>query len=171
MSHKAFEVKNQSVEITTQSKQSPKPNSVLKSLERLVGTWKATDPSGAGAIAGEATFEWMEGGNFLLQHLDFGDSKGIEIIGFDEESKSLRSHYFDRSGKILEYTYELHNDTLTVSINMPRAKGQFISKFSDNGNTYTGRWNWIQDGVKKSYDAMMTKSRNVESGCDKTHLS
>jgi hypothetical protein len=123
----------------------------------LVGKWKATDPSGSGAIDGATTFEWMEGGNFLLQHVDFGDSKGIEIIGFDEESKSLRSHYFDGSGKILEYTYELHDDTLTVSIDMPRSKGQFIAKFSDNGNTYTGSWNWTQDGVKESYDAIMTK--------------
>ena len=101
----------------------------------------------------------MEGGNFLLQHVDFDDSKGIEIIGFDEESKSLRSHYFDGSGKILEYTYELHGDTLTVSINMPRANGQFIAKFSDNGDTYTGSWDWTQDGVKKNYHAMMTKSK------------
>jgi hypothetical protein len=158
MTQKTIKTKTKSLETDTQSKELSTPNPALKSLERLVGKWKATDPSGEGALDGATTFEWMEGGNFLLQHVDFGDSKGIEIIGFDEESKSLRSHYFDRSGKILEYTYELHNDTLTVSINMPRAKGQFIAKFSDNGNTYTGRWNWIQDGVKKSYDAMMTKS-------------
>lgn len=157
MSQKTTETKNQLSEVITQSKQSSKPNAALKSLERLVGTWKATDPSGAGAIDGVTTFEWMEGGNFLLQHVDFGDSKGIEIIGFDEESKSLRSHYFDGSGKILEYTYELHDDTLTVSINMPRAKGQFIAKFSDNGDAYTGSWDWTQEGVKKNYDATMTK--------------
>jgi hypothetical protein len=157
MSQKTIETKKQSSEIMAQSKQSSKPNSALKSLEKLVGKWKATDPSGSGAIDGATTFEWMEGGNFLLQHVDFGDSKGIEIIGFDEESKSLKSHYFDGSGKILEYTYELHDDMLTVSIDMPRAKGQFIAKFSDNGNTYAGSWNWTQDGVKKSYDATMTK--------------
>jgi hypothetical protein len=157
MPQRTIETKKQSSEIMTQSKQSSKPNSRLKSLERLVGKWKATDPSGAGAIEGATTFEWMEGGNFLLQHVDFGDSKGIEIIGFNEERKSLRSHYFDGSGKILEYTYELLDDTLTVSINMSRAKGQFIAKFSDNDNTYTGSWNWTQDGVKKSYDAIMTK--------------
>jgi hypothetical protein len=157
MSQKTTETKNQSSEVITQSKQSSKPNAALKSLERLVGTWKATDPSGGGAIDGVTTFEWMEGGNFLLQHVDFGDSKGIEIIGFDEESKSLRSHYFDGSGKILEYTYELHGDTLTVAINMPRANGQFIAKFSDDDNTYTGSWDWTQDGVTKNYDATMTK--------------
>ena len=158
MTQKAIKTKTKSPETDTQSKELSTPNPALKSLDKLVGKWQASDPSGAGAIDGQVTFEWMEGGNFLLQHVDFGDTKGIEIIGFDEESKSLKSHYFDGSGKILEYTYELHNDVLTVSIDMPRAKGQFIAKFSDDGNIYTGSWNWTQDGVKNSYDATMTKS-------------
>jgi len=68
--------------------QPPKPSPALKRLDRLVGTWKASDPSGAGAIRGQVTFEWLEGGFFLRQHVDLGGSKGIEIIGYDEESKA-----------------------------------------------------------------------------------
>ena len=56
MSQKSTETKNQSSEVIAQSKQSSKPNAALKSLERLVGTWKATDPSGGGAIDGVTTF-------------------------------------------------------------------------------------------------------------------
>jgi hypothetical protein len=99
----------------------------------------------------------MEGGFFLMQHVNFGDSKGIELIGYDEASQSLKSHYFENTGSILEYTYTLADDTLTVSIDMARAKGQFIAKFSDNGNRYTGRWERTEDGVQKGYDATMTK--------------
>lgn len=133
------------------------PNSALRSLDRLVGTWRASDPSGAGAISGQTTFEWMEGGCFLMQHVNFDGAKGIEIIGYDEESKSLKSHYFDQSGVILEYTYVVDDDTMTVSIDMPRAKGQFIGKFSEDGDEATGRWEWTQDGVQMGYDATLTR--------------
>ena len=158
MLEETTETQPQAPETNIQNDQPSTPHTALKRLERLVGTWNASDPSGAEAIHGQVTFQWMEGGNFLLQHVDFGDSKGIEIIGYNAESNSLTSHYFDVSGKILEYTYELHDDTLTVSIDMPRAKGQFSATFSDD-DTYTGRWDWTQDGVKMGYDATMIKSK------------
>ena len=145
---------------TQATQQPPKPNPALKKLDRLVGTWKASDPSGAGAIHGRVTFEWMEGGFFLMQHVDLGDSKGIEIIGYDEESKALKSHYFGNTGSILEYVYEVGDDTLTVSIDIPGVKGQFTGKFSDDGNTFTGSWEWTKDGVKMGYDATMTRVKS-----------
>ena len=43
----------------------PKPNPDMKSLERLVGTWKQS-----GGISGEITYQWMEGGFFLIQRVD-----------------------------------------------------------------------------------------------------
>jgi hypothetical protein len=124
--------------------QAPEPNLALKSLDKLVGTWKASDPSGAGAINGQTTFERMEGGHFLIQRV---------------ESESLKLHYFDNSGSILEYTYEVDDDTIAVLLDMPRAKRQFIGRFSDDGNTYTGGWEWTQDGVKMAYAATMTRAK------------
>ena len=41
----------------------PKPNPDLKALDRLIGTWKQS-----GELDGETTFEWAEGGFFLIQH-------------------------------------------------------------------------------------------------------
>ena len=136
-------------------------NTLLKSLDRLVGTWKASDPSGADGVKGHTTFEWMEGGNFLIQRVDLGEVKGIEIIGYNEKSKSLQSHYFEgTTGKHLEYTYQLEDDTLTVSIDMPKAKGQFIGKFNDDNTEYKGRWDWVQDGKKMGYEATMTRTKS-----------
>jgi len=137
-------------------------NTKLKRLDRLVGTWKTSDPSGGKGIKGQSSFEWMEGGNFLMQHMDSGEAKGIEIIGYDEKSKSLTSHYFDGStGKHLEYTYLLENDTLTVSIDMPKAKGQFIGKFNDDNSEYVGRWDWTEESKKMGFEAKMTKIKNT----------
>ena len=49
------------------------PNPDLKTLDKLVGTWSVT-----GEANGTVTYEWTEGGFFLLQRVDlvqFGDSR------------------------------------------------------------------------------------------------
>ena len=62
--------------------QTLQPYPGLKSLNKLVGTWHVSGPD----IKGEVTFEWMEGGFFLIQHVDFVHDgrpvKGMEIIGY-----------------------------------------------------------------------------------------
>ena len=71
-------------------RQAPEPNPDLESLDRLVGTWEMS-----GEVQGQVTFEWMEGGFFLIQHVDleqYGQKiKGIEIIGHDGNSVPSRA--------------------------------------------------------------------------------
>ena len=79
-------------DISPQQQPTP-PNPDLKKLDRLVGTWEIS-----GGAQGTATYEWMEGGFFLLQHVDlqqYGhEIKGIEIIGHEQtiRSPSERGH-------------------------------------------------------------------------------
>jgi hypothetical protein len=131
------------------------PDPALKSLDRLVGAWEVSGRD----IHGKVTFEWMEGGFFLVQHVDLDHGgikhKGIEYIGYDKESKALRSHYFDTTGSILEYTYELRDDTLTIWFGDVGSPARFTGKFSDDGNTNIGRWEWPGGG----YEATMTKAK------------
>ena len=65
----------------------------------------------------------MEGGFFLMQHVDFVHGgrkiKGIEIIGHlqpfgEEPSKDIKSRYYDTMGNTFDYVYELEGDTLTI---------------------------------------------------------
>jgi hypothetical protein len=76
-----------------------KPSPALRSLDRLIGTWKVSGPD----LDRRVTFEWMEGGFFLMQHVQLNQggqkSHGIEIIGHDQESNTLKSHYFGSTGK------------------------------------------------------------------------
>ena len=112
---------------TQNEQQPPKPNPDLKSLDRLVGTWNASDPSGAEGVNGQVTYEWMEGGFFLMQHVDLEHNgqkiKSIEIIGHEqtfgaEPSKDLKSRYYDYyAGYTFDYVYELDGDTLTIREN------------------------------------------------------
>lgn len=99
--------------------ESPKPSPDLKSLDRLVGTWKVS-----GEAQGQIRYEWMEGGFFLVQYFDFEHGgrkiKGIEIIGLlqrlgEEPSKEIRTRVYSLlDGLTLDYVYELVGDTLTI---------------------------------------------------------
>src|ERR687898_3397388 len=98
--------------------QPPEPNPDLKSLDRLVDTWKVS-----GGAQGSVTFEWMEGGFFLIQHVDleqYGQKiRGLEIIGHEhpfgaEPSEQIKSRFYDNMGNTLDYVYELEGDTLTI---------------------------------------------------------
>jgi hypothetical protein len=97
--------------------QPPEPSSELKSLgERLVGTWEMS-----GEVQGTVTYEWMEGGFFLIQHVDleqYGQKiKGIEIIGHARPfgaapSEEIKSRFYSNTGDTLDYVYELEGNTL-----------------------------------------------------------
>ena len=100
--------------------QPPEPNPDLKSLGRLVGTWNVSGEY----LQGTSTFEWMEGGFFLVQRFNFERQdgqriKGIEIIGHErrfgaEPSEEIKSRVYSNTGDTLDYVYELEGDTLTI---------------------------------------------------------
>ena len=77
----------------------------------MVGTWEMS-----GEVQGTVTYEWMEGGFFLIQRVDleqYGQRiKGIEIIGherpFGEEPREeIKSRFYSNTGNTLDYVYEL----------------------------------------------------------------
>lgn len=99
-------------------RQQPEPSPDVRALDRLVGTWEI-----AGGARGTTRYEWLEGGFFLVQHVDleqYGQQvKGIEIIGHErpfgaEPSEEIQSRFYDNMGDTLDYVYELNGDTLTI---------------------------------------------------------
>jgi hypothetical protein len=125
-------------------RQPPEPNPDLRSLERLVGTWEMS-----GEVGGRVTFEWMEGGYFLIQHVDleqYGQKiKGIEIIGHErsfgaEPSEEIKSRFYSSMGDTLDYVYELEGDTLTIWGGERDSPAYAKSKISEDGNTGSGEW-------------------------------
>ena len=129
---------------TTTPQQPPQPNPDLKRLDRLVGTWNVS-----GGAQGQVTYQWMDGGFFLLQHVEleqYGQqAKGIEIIGHErpfgaEPSPDITSRYYDNLGNTLDYVYELEGDTLTIWGGVKGSPAYYRGRFSDDGNTVTGDW-------------------------------
>jgi hypothetical protein len=87
----------------------PEPSTALRKLDRLVGTWEVS-----GGIQGRLTYEWMEGGYFLLQHIDLDHQghkiKGFEVIGHlrpfgGEPSEEIMTRWYDNEGNTFDYVY------------------------------------------------------------------
>ena len=140
--------------------QAPEPNPDLKSLDRLVGTWNVSGPD----ISGQVTYEWLEGGFFLFQHVDFVHGgrkiKGLEIIGHErrfgsEPSEEIKSRYYDTTGETLDYVYELEGDTLTIWGGEKGSPAYFKGTFSEDGNSVTGGWVYPGGG---GYESNMTRA-------------
>jgi len=124
--------------------QPPQPNPDLKKLDKLVGTWEMS-----GEVQGRVSFEWMEGGFFLIQHVDLEQHgqkiKGIEIIGHErpfgaEPSEEIKSRFYSNTGDTLDYVYELGGDTLTIWAGEKGSPACAKVTFSEDGNTGSGEW-------------------------------
>ncbi len=148
-----------------QAHQPPQPNPALASLDVMVGTWElqGRESGPKGEIHGRPTFEWMEGGFYLVQQVDIDyigrRIVGTEYIGYDEENDNLRSYFFSNEGPgpfgrvALEYVWEVCDDTLTIWGGEAGSPASFKGRFSDDRNTITGRWEWPGGG----YEATMTR--------------
>jgi hypothetical protein len=134
------------------------PNPDLKSLDRLIGTWRVS-----GEADGTVTYEWAEGGFFLFQHVDLGGSKGLEIIGHEQmygepPSADIKSRYYGfSSGETLEYTYELVDDTLRIWSGERGSPAYYEGTFTDD-DTLTGAWHYPGGGGYKTVSTRMTTS-------------
>lgn len=135
-----------------------RPSEAVTALGRLVGTWAVT-----GGAEGTVRYEWMEGGFFLLQHVEltqFGEPvTGMEVIGnlhpFGEPVGSdVVSRFYDSRGNTLDYVYELVGDTLTIWGGVRGGPAYFTGEFSADGSTVTGAWVYPGGG---GYDSTMTR--------------
>lgn len=135
----------------------PGPSPAVRALDRLVGTWRLT-----GGSAGTVTYEWMEGGYFLLQHLDLEQDgepiRGLEVIGHlrpygQGPSPDVHSRYYDSGGATLDYVYELEGDTLTIWMGGKGSPARFTGTFADGDGVMTGAWEYPGGG----YDSTMTR--------------
>jgi hypothetical protein len=133
----------------------PTPNPDLRSLDKLVGTWGVSGPS----ISGQITYEWMEGGFFLIQRVDLVHDgrkiKGIEIIGHEQPfgggpSEEIKSRYYDTMGETLDYQYEIEGDTLTIWGGQKGSPAYYRGTFSGDGDIVTGGWVYPGGGYESN---------------------
>ncbi len=136
----------------------PEPNPDLRSLDRLVGTWEVS-----GDVRGTVTYEWMEGGFFLIQRVDLEQQDGqritgIEVIGHErpfgaEPSKEIKSRFYSNTGDTIDYVYDLEGDTLKIWAGERGSPAYYRGTFSGDGETLSGAWHYPGGG----YEAISTR--------------
>jgi hypothetical protein len=132
----------------------------LEPLEALIGTWatEATHPLFDGVVPGSVTFEWLEGGHFLVQrsHNDnelFPDA--ISVIGAPEVGDELVMEYFDSRGVRRTYGIALDDDVLRIWRDEPTFAQRYSAALARD--SFEGLWqlartpgDW-QDDLKVTY--------------------
>ena len=132
----------------------------LDPFDALIGTWatEATHPLFDEVVAGSTTFEWFEGGHWLVQrssndHDTFPDA--ISVIGAPETGAGLLMEYFDSRGVRRTYGISLDDGVLRIWRDDPT----FAQRFSATParDHFEGLWqlartpgDW-QDDVKVIY--------------------
>ncbi|WP_343524165.1 hypothetical protein [Pedobacter sp.] len=117
-------------------------------LDPYIGKWKTEGLTKSGeTIIGTDTYEWIEGGFFLMHKTDitFGKKKiqSLEITHYDDMEDVFRSQSFDNNGRISISTLKIYHDIILIFADTERFKGNF------KDNTIEGLWeqfdgkNWM----------------------------
>jgi hypothetical protein len=118
-------------------------------------------PLGPG-VRGRATFEWLEGGAFLVQHSE-ADHAGVPIatmiIGRDDSAETYCVLYFDSRGVSRVYQMSLVSGVWKMWREAPGFWQRFTGRFSDDGMTITASWEKSGDGSNWKHDFDLTYAR------------
>ena len=109
----------------------------LEPFEVLIGTWDtvATHPMVDAVVPGTVTFEWLEGGQFIVQrshneHELFPD--GLCVIGAPEAGDGLVMEYFDSRGVRRTYAISLDDGVLRIWRDVPGSISASRPRWADD---------------------------------------
>jgi hypothetical protein len=147
----------------------PDPREKFEPFKALIGGWtmELTHPAIEGnVIRGRTTYEWLEGGRFLIQraeneHPDFPDS--LSVVGVMEGDSDLSMQYFDSRGVHRVYAVAFDGRELTLERDEPGFAQRLSATLSDDGLTLTGVWQ-LNEGDGYRDDLALTFRR--ASGAD-----
>ena len=139
------------------------PNETMLKVNKLdlfVGKWTMEGQQYKGSfgpaapINTEQTYEWLEGGLFLIHRLKGSVGNQtiacIEIISYDESSNSYPTHAFYNDGKTNEWINHELNGIWTLTGDSQAGgkpiKVRCTSTFSNHEKTMTGKWEQLSEG-------------------------
>lgn len=150
-----------------------KRHPVLDHLEPMIGTWELTGshPYMPGEeIRGRATFEWLDGGHFLIVRTKFEHPKipnAISVIGqvdaHDAESVNAAGEctmqYFDSRGVARVYRVEASAGTWKIWREDPGFHQRATYTISADGKTVTSKGEMSRDGKPWEDDLQLAYKR------------
>ena len=145
-----------------------KSNPALDGLTPLIGEWTiditniSFDQNPSAVVRGRASFDWLEGGAFLIQHAQFDNPdfpRSIEVIAPDDEAETYRMLYYDDRGVSRIYRMTFSGGIWTIWRDFPGFHQRFHGTFGEDGRVITAYWEKSTDGSnwEKDFDLTYTK--------------
>ena len=141
------------------------PNPHLAALEPLVGTWTTVGhhPMLPGVtLHGRTTFEWHQGGAFLLVRSEIdepGIPSGIAVIGGDDQTKALTMLYFDERAVARRYEVAMEDNTLRWWRTVPGFSQRYVVTVSTDGNALRAAGELSRDDATWEPDLELSYTR------------
>ncbi len=141
------------------------PNPALKPFAHLIGEWKTTGfhPFLPDTILhGRTSFEWLEGGAFLIMHSEIDEPRfphGIEIFGSDDMEKKFFMLHFDARGISRKFDVTVDNNQLKWWRNEPGFSQHYTMTIEDKGNKLVSKGEMSRDGGAWENDLQLTYTR------------
>ncbi len=142
-----------------------KPNPALEVLKVLIGEWKTTGthPLVPGkTFHGHASFEWIEGGAFLLSRTDMDEPEipsGVAIFGSDNQAHAYYLIYFDERGISRKYDVFIKDRIIETSRTTPEFSQKMTLTISSDGNTIESKGEMSREGGAWEGDLSLTYTR------------
>jgi hypothetical protein len=133
----------------------------VRELEPLVGEWATeADVPGQDAVArGRTTFEWLEGGGYLIQRAVMDDPvfpRGVMVIGPDASGERVVQHYFDSRGVARVYDVSFDDGVLRLWRDGPDFAQRYSGRIDAAGTVIAGAWEICDDGETWRHDFDLT---------------
>ena len=123
----------------------------------------ATHPMVPGEqLRGEATFEWVDGGAFVLWRSSMEDSRfpvGVALFGSDDERGEYFMLYFDSRGVSRKYDVAVEGNTIRWWRNTPTLSQRQTWTIAGDGRSVTAKGEMSRDGGAWEGDLSGTYTR------------
>jgi hypothetical protein len=141
------------------------PNPALEPFRVLIGNWTTTGTHGLvqyTILHGRTSFEWLEGGAFLMMRSEIDDPRfpsGIAIFGSDDSEKEYYMLTFDERGVSRKYEVTLRDNLWKWWRNASGFFQRYEGTIVDGGNTIISKGEVSKDGVSWEKDLDLTYKR------------
>ena len=141
------------------------PNPALKPLSILVGKWDTVGTHPLlpdNTVHGHTSFEWIEGGAFLLMRSEIDDERfptTIAIFGSDDSTGEYFMLTFDERKVSRKYDVSFHDNVIKWWRNAPNFSQRYTWTIINNGQTMVGKGELSNDGSTWGKDLELTYTR------------
>lgn len=142
-----------------------RPNPALEPLAPLIGQWRTT---GAHPLIpdttfhGRSSFEWHEGGAFLLMRSEIDQPdipNAVAIVGSDDAAGTFTMVYFDERGVSRRYTVEVAPGEVRWHRDEAGFAQRMVVTITPDGNRLEARGTMSHDGGPWEDDLQLTYER------------